>query len=189
MCRPKADGYNVLYSYLNLRAKQYREEALLPQTDRATRYVSRSCQLLHNCRKSCTTNRPTQEIEAMELEHYDRSTCIKLCASMSHDASTVVWEVSTNWTVDELCWQHDRNFLSLEFHWPHAAAAAIDRYLLSARSALRSSWPASAGLLLLGYAGTDRQTDRQTDRRTDIWTDTVQHTTRATATKWVRVHV
>ena len=60
------------------------QEALLQQTDRATRCVS-----LVNCcttvGTSCTTN--PQQIKIMELE--GRSTCNKLCAS-NNDASTVV---------------------------------------------------------------------------------------------------
>jgi len=44
-------------------------------------------------------------------------------------------------------------------HCPlHAAAAAIDRYLQSARSTAISE-PAAAGLLLWTHAGTDRRTD------------------------------
>jgi len=62
------------------------QEALLPQTDRATRYVSRN---LVNC---CTTVKTSpiinpQQIEVMEL--VNRPTCNRLYAS-SHDASTVV---------------------------------------------------------------------------------------------------
>jgi len=60
-----------------------RQEALLSQTDRATRCVSRN---LVNCRTavgtSCTTN--PEEIEVMELEGYSRPACNKLCA-FSHD--------------------------------------------------------------------------------------------------------
>jgi len=62
-------------------------DLLLPQTNRATRYVSRN---LDNC---CTTVRTTSatnsQIEVMEVEHFGRPTCNKLCAS-SHDASAVI---------------------------------------------------------------------------------------------------
>jgi len=48
-------------------ASDYREEALLPPTDRATRDISRS--LMHNTvRTSCITN--PQQIEVMKLEGY-----------------------------------------------------------------------------------------------------------------------
>jgi len=48
------------------------QEALLPQTDRATRYVR---QHLVNSRTSCTTN--PQQIAVMELDGYSWSTCSK----------------------------------------------------------------------------------------------------------------
>jgi len=54
------------------------QEALLTQTDRATRCVSRN--LVNSCTTvgaSCTTNR--EEIEVMELEGYSRPTCNNLC--------------------------------------------------------------------------------------------------------------
>ena len=58
--------------------------AVIPQTDRATRYVSRN---LVNCGTTvgtgCTTN--PQQIGVMELERYGRRTCSKPRAS-SHDA-------------------------------------------------------------------------------------------------------
>jgi len=55
-----------------------KQKALLPQTDRATRCVSRY--LVNCCTNAgtrCTTN--PQQIKAMELEHYGRQTSSKLC--------------------------------------------------------------------------------------------------------------
>jgi len=68
------------------------QEALLPQADRATRHVSRN---LVNCctavRTSCAAN--PQQSEVMELEHYGRPSCNKLCPSKL-DAPTVVGVVN-----------------------------------------------------------------------------------------------
>ena len=64
------------------------QEALLSQTDRATRRVSRN--LVNSCTTSgtrCTTN--LKQIEVMELNGYSRPTCNKLCAS-GLDASTII---------------------------------------------------------------------------------------------------
>ena len=68
---------------LSTRVLVLQQEALLPRTDRATRYVGRS---LISC---STTLRTTvainpRRIEVMELERYGRRTC------NSNDASTVV---------------------------------------------------------------------------------------------------
>ena len=63
------------------------QEALLSQTDYATRYIGRN--LVSCCKTAgtgCTTN--PQQIRATELK-IGRLTCNKLCSS-SHDAYTVV---------------------------------------------------------------------------------------------------
>ena len=49
-----------------------KQEALLPQRDRATSYANQN---LVNCRTSCTTN--PHQIEVMELESYSWPTCSK----------------------------------------------------------------------------------------------------------------
>jgi len=61
------------------------QEALLPQTDRATLNFSRN-------RVNCYTT-DAEQIEVIELEHYGRMTCGKTCVSV-HDASTVVGKVN-----------------------------------------------------------------------------------------------
>ena len=64
------------------------QEALLTQTDRATRRVSRN---LANCCTTLTTSCTThpERVEVTKLDRYSRPTCSKLCAS-SHDARDVV---------------------------------------------------------------------------------------------------
>jgi len=54
--------------FLAVARRHWKQEALLPQTDRATRYVSQNL-------ANCTTN--PQEIAVMELEGYSRPTCGK----------------------------------------------------------------------------------------------------------------
>jgi len=67
----------------------FKQEAQqLPQTDRATRCVSRN--LVNPSTAvaiSCTTN--PQQMDVKELERYGRPTCIKQSAP-SNDASTVI---------------------------------------------------------------------------------------------------
>ena len=50
-----------------------KQEVLLPQTDRATRYVSQN--IVNTVETSCITN--PQQIAVMELEGYSWSTCRK----------------------------------------------------------------------------------------------------------------
>jgi len=65
---------------------------------------------------------------------------------------------------------------------PHAAAAAVDRYLLPARP---TSANLPAGLLLWTHAGTDRPTDRRTDGLTPYrFIDPASHTMRAVQIVW-----
>jgi len=56
------------------------QEAVLPQTDRATRCVSRNLVNCATVRTGCTTN-AEQIVVIMEMENYGRPTCYKLCTS------------------------------------------------------------------------------------------------------------
>jgi len=65
----------------------YKQEALLLQTDRATRCIRQKlvncCRAYDSLGTSCTTN--PEQIEVMELNGCSRPTCNKLCA-FSYDA-------------------------------------------------------------------------------------------------------
>ena len=110
----------VIYRYL--------QEALLPQTNRATRCVSRkSCQLLHNSVGiTCTS---PEQIEVMELEGYSRLTCNKLVHSAT-TRSTVV-DVIHKLTVNDFCWPHQ---YTDELLWRHLPSPKCRNYSLRRQS-------------------------------------------------------
>jgi len=85
------------------------------KTDRATRCQWKCCYLLQNCRNTLYRQQIHKKSKYMELQHYSRPKCNKLCASR-HDASTVAGVVNkldefVDNTIDLRWW----NFLSPEF--------------------------------------------------------------------------
>ena len=84
-------------------------QALLPQTDCATRAVSQN--LVNRCTTvgtSCTTN--PEEIEVMELQDYSWPTSNKLCASSNY--VSIVVSAAHTLDVDKFCWRHHRRVVA-----------------------------------------------------------------------------
>jgi len=129
----------LIMSCLTLKKKQlcYRES-----TDRATCYVSRN---LANCcttRTGCTTN--PQQIAVMDLVHYNRPTCNKICA-FSH-ARRVHRCMCGQRT------QQSTSFVDNTIDWTKILATTeFGQYLYFWRYSIQTAGLAFAGTVLCSY--------------------------------------